>query len=164
FRSPLRSITRTAQPALLRKEERTMRKLGSLLIIGLLLSTPFTVFVTYVAAAARAKGVIRDVDLSAGTVTISARTGSVTLKTDQRTEITRNGQAASIGDLQITDKAQAKYDSESLMAQKIDATGGEDVRFERVEGAVSAVDEHERSVTIAPLHEGEPITLHMSAK
>src|SRR6185295_13601609 len=164
FRSPLRSITRTAQPALLRKEERTMRKLGSLLIIGLLLSTPFTVFVTDVAAAARAKGVIRDVDLSAGTVTIAARAGSVTLKTDERTEITRNGQTASIGDLQITDKAQAKYDSESLLAQKIDATGGEDVRFERVEGAVSAVNEADRSLTIAPMREGGPVTLNITSR
>ncbi|HEV8485665.1 MAG TPA: hypothetical protein VGV87_19130, partial [Blastocatellia bacterium] len=139
-----------------------MRKLGSLVIIGLLLSTPFTIFVTDVAAAARAKGVIRDVNLSAGTVTIAARAGSVTLKTDERTEITRNGQPASIGDLQITDKAQAKYDSESLLAQTITATGGEDVRFERVEGAISAVGD--RELTIVPMHEGAPVTLHISAK
>jgi len=141
-----------------------MRKLGSLLIIGLLLYTPFTVFVTDVAAAARAKGVIRDVDLSAATVTIAARAGSVTLKTDERTAITRNGQTASIGDLQITDKAQAKYDSESLLAQKIDATGGEDVRFERVEGAVSAVNEADRSLTIAPMREGGPVTLNITSR
>ena len=141
-----------------------MRKLGSLLIIALLLSTPFTVFVTDAAAAARAKGVIRDVDLTAGTVTIAARAGSVTLKANERTEITRNGQTASIGDLQITDKAQAKYDSESLLAQKIDATGDEDVRFDRVEGAVSAVDEGGSSLTIAPMREGGPVTLHITSR
>src|SRR4029077_19106766 len=97
-------------------------------------------------------------------VTIAARDRTVTLKTDERTEITRNGQPGTIADLRIADKAQAKYDLGSLLAQKIEATGGADVQFQRVEGAVSAVDERENSLTIAPVHEGEPVTLHVSSK
>ena len=141
-----------------------MRKLISLVIIGLMLSTPFTVFVSNADAAGKAKGVIRDVDLRAGTVTIAARDGGVTLKVDGRTQITRNGEAARLSDLQITDKAQARYDSETLIARRIDARGGEDVRFERVEGAVAAVDEQAGTLSISPVSDGGSLLLNVTDK
>jgi Cu/Ag efflux protein CusF len=141
-----------------------MRKLISLVIIGLMLSTPFTVFVPNADAAGKAKGIIRDVDLRAGTVTIAARDGGVTLKTDDRTQITRNGEAVRLSDLQITDKAQARYDSETLVARRIDARGGEDVRFERVEGAVTAVDSQAGTLSITPIQEGGSLLLNVNDK
>jgi Cu/Ag efflux protein CusF len=141
-----------------------MRKLISLVIIGLMLSTPLTILVPNANAAGKAKGVIRDVDLRAGTVTIAARDGGVTLKVDGRTQITRNGEAARLSDLQITDKAQARYDSETLVARRIDARGGEDVRFERVEGAVAAVDEQAGTLSIAPVSDGGSLLLNVTDK
>ena len=139
-----------------------MRRLGSLLIIGLLLSTPFTVFISTASAASKAKGVIRDVDLAAGTVTIATRDGSITLRTDDRTEITRNGEPAALSDLQMTDKAQARFDRETLLARVIDARGSEDVNFARVEGAISVADEAAHSLTIVPMREGQPVTLNIT--
>ncbi len=129
---------------------------ATLLVWGLLLSVP----INSEAGSSRAKGTIRAVDLNRGLVTLSKRGGeSVTVNAVERTEITRNGQAARLHDLLPGDKATIKYDSQSLNAAKIDARGPEREPTVRVDGTFSGVDAESSTVVIDPLPEGDPVRL-----
>ena len=79
-----------------------MRKLiATLFVTALLLSPHSLIFLTKADATARARGVIRAVDLRAATVAIHTRNdGTVVLGTNERTHITRNGERATLEDLQ----------------------------------------------------------------
>ena len=68
-------------------------------------------------------GTIKSVDATAGTVTIT-KSGDpldVTLNVDISTQIKRLGKTATLADLQIGDKLEAKYNAVTMLASKIKA-------------------------------------------
>ena len=153
-----------------------MRKLiATLFVSALLLSPHSSIFQTKAEDPARARGVIRAVDLSAGTVTIHTRNDeTVVLRTNDRTQITRNGERAALEDLQQGDRASALYDPSTMLAAQIDARGEAANTLVRVEGVIAAVDTGASTVTIDPTRSvqtsgatptaaGDPVTLHVSA-
>lgn len=153
-----------------------MRKLiATLFVTALLLSPHSSIFQTKAEDPARVRGVIRAVDLSAGTVTIHTRDDqTVVLRTNDRTQITRNGERAALEDLQQGDRATALYDPSTMLAAQIDARGEAANTLVRVEGVVAAVDTGGSTVTIDPTRPaptsgatptaaGDPVTLHVSA-
>src|SRR5437867_9325733 len=102
-----------------------MRKLiTTLFVTALLLSPHFSILVSNVQAATRARGTVRAVDLAASTVTLALRDeSSLTLHITERTQITRNESPATLADLQQGDRATAYYDSTTLIAERIEARG-----------------------------------------
>ena len=153
-----------------------MRKLiATLFVSALLLSPHSSSFQTKAQDPARARGVIRAVDLSAGTVTIHTRDDqTIVLRTNDRTQITRNGERAMLEDLQQGDRASALYDPSTMLAAQIDARGEAATALVRVEGVIAAVDTGASTVTIDPIRPattsgaaptalGDPVTLHVSA-
>src|SRR5687768_2900317 len=94
---------------------------GRLLIVSLLLVVP--VLASDVRAeGARIRGTIRAVDLHNQTVAIDPAQGAtVVLHTNERTEITRNGEPARLSDLQAGDGAGAAYDTRTRLASEIAA-------------------------------------------
>lgn len=150
-----------------------MRKfIASLFVTALLLSPHSSILQTQAQEPARARGVIRAVDLIAGTVTLHTRDDrTLVLRTNDRTEITRNGERAMLEDLQQGDRATAHYDASTMLAAQIDARGEEATALVRVEGVIAAVDTGASTVTINPLRNaqasaaapaaaGDPVTLH----
>jgi hypothetical protein len=129
------------------------------LVLLFLFSTPISVIE---AASTKAKGVIRDVDTTTGTVTVAVRNNYVTVRTDLKTRIFRNGEAAELGDLQVTDKANVSYDARTQVAKKIDARGTLEVELERIEGEVLSVDEQQKKVSVQPIGDGQPITFSVT--
>ena len=151
-----------------------MRKLiATLFVTTLLLSPHSLIFLTKADATARARGVIRAVDLRAGTVAIHTRNDeTVVLGTNESTHITRNGERATLEDLQQGDGAIALYDPSTLLASEIEARG--EAALVRVEGVIAAVDTNASTVTIDPtrtvltsgvttMAAGDPVTLHVTA-
>ena len=137
-----------------------MRKL-SLLLTALLLSPQVFSFVSH-ADASRARGVIREVDLNAGTVTLRTRQDApLTLQTNRRTEIVRNDQPATLRDLQPGDDARAVYDSSTLLAASIVARGPEPAEPVRIQGTIAGVDLGERTIAIFTLA-GRTVTLNVT--
>ena len=154
-----------------------MRKLtATLFVTALLLSPHSSILLTKADATARARGVIRDVDLRAATVAIHTRNDeTVVLGTNESTHITRNGEPARLGDLQQGDRAIAVYDPSTLLASEIEARGEAGSILVRIEGVIAAVDTGASTVTIDPTRSvqtsgmaaamaaGDPVTLHVSA-
>lgn len=153
-----------------------MRKLiATLFVTALLLSPHSSILLTKAEDPARARGVIRAVDLGAGTVTIHTRDDqTIVLGTNDRTQITRNGERAALEDLQQGDRASALYDPSTMLAAQIDARGEAANTLVRVEGVIAAVDTGASTVTIDPTRSvqtsgatptaaGDPVTLHVSA-
>ena len=153
-----------------------MRKLiATLFVTALLLSPHSLIILTKADATARARGVIRAVDLRAATVAIHTRNdGTVVLGTNERTHITRNGERATLEDLQQGDGAIALYDPSTLVASEIEARGEDGSTLVRVEGVIAAVDTGASTVTIDPTRSvqtsgvtamaaGDPVTLHVTA-
>lgn len=72
---------------------------------------------------AKVEGTISGVDLVGSSVTITPKRGGapVTLVVDTNTYIKRNGTPATLADLQLGDKAEAKYDPLTMVAVKIEA-------------------------------------------
>jgi hypothetical protein len=150
-----------------------MQKLiATLFVASLLLSPHSPIFHARAEDTARLRGVIRAVDLRAGTVAIHTRSDeTVLLNTDERTQITRNGERASLEDLQQGDRATVIYDPSDLLALQIDARGETPNTLVRVEGVIAAVDTGANTVTIDPTRSvqtsgvtttvaGDPVTLH----
>jgi len=102
------------------------------------------------------KGTITAVNALAGTVTIEDSEGNaVTLTVDEATTIHKNNdEGASIEDLAVGDTAKAKYNTETLVAKRIQAKSP----VAKVNGTITAVDLDAGSVTIQP-DEGDPVTL-----
>ena len=152
-----------------------MQKLfATLFVAALLLSPHGSILQTKAQDPARARGVIRAVDLSAGTVTIHTRDDrTLVLRTNDRTQITRNGERAMLEDLQQGDRAIVLYDASTMLATQIDARGEAATALVRVEGVIAAVDAAASTVTIDPIRNaqasgatptaaGDPVTLHVS--
>jgi len=152
-----------------------MRKLiATLFVTTLLLSPHSSIFQTKAQDPARARGVIRALDLRAGTVTIHTRDDqTIVLQANDRTQITRNGERAMLEDLQQGDKAAALYDASTMLAAQIDARGEPAPTSVRVEGVIAGVDTVASTVTIDPIRNatasdaastapGDPVTLHVS--
>ncbi len=137
-----------------------MRKLiATLFVSALLLSPHSSMFQTKAEDPARARGVIRAVDLRAGTVTIHTRDDqNVVLRTNDRTQITRNGESAMLEDLQQGDRATAIYDPATMLAAQIDARGETANTLVRVEGVIAGVDTEASTVTIDPNRPGPGAT------
>jgi hypothetical protein len=132
---------------------------GRILVFSLLLGFPILVAK---AEPARLRGTIRAVNLEEGTVTVHTRQGTtVVLETDDQTLITRNERPARLSDLQQGDRVQAGYDSETLLATHIVASGEELPQTARVEGVIQGVNLEARTLTIIP-REGNPVTLHVT--
>jgi Cu/Ag efflux protein CusF len=153
-----------------------MRKLiSTLFVTALLLSPHSSMFVAKAEDSARARGVIRAVDLRTGSVAIHTRTDeTVVLNTDERTQITRNGEPASLEDLQQGDRTTALYDPSTMLAAHIEARGEPATTLVRVEGVIAAVDTSASTVTIfptrnaqtsggAPTAADQQVTLHVGA-
>jgi Cu/Ag efflux protein CusF len=153
-----------------------MRKLiATLFVTALLLSPHSSIFQIKADATARVRGVIRAVDVRAGTVAIHTRNDeTVVLRTNQSTHIIRNGERATLEDLQQGDRASALYDPSTMLAAEIDARGEASEDLVRVEGVIAAVDLVASTVTIDPrpgasatgvtlTAAGDPVTLHVTA-
>lgn len=152
-----------------------MRKLiATLFVSALLLSPHSSILQTKAQDLARVRGVIRAVDLAAATVTILTRDDqTVVLRTNDRTQITRNGERAMLEDLQQGDRATGVFDPATMLATQIDARGEAANTLVRVEGVIAAVDTGASTVTIDPTRvptsgatasaAGSPVTLHVSA-
>lgn len=152
-----------------------MRKLiATLFVTALLLSPHGSILQTKAQDSARARGVIRAIDLVASAVTLHTRDErTLILSTNDRTQITRNGVRAMLEDLQPGDRATVLYDPSTMLAAQIEARGEEATSFVRVEGVIAAVDTAASTVTIDPLRNatsgaavtaaGDPVTLHVSA-
>jgi hypothetical protein len=153
-----------------------MRKLiATLFVTALLLSPHSLIILTKADATARARGVIRAVDLRTATVAIHTRSDeTVVLFTNESTHITRNGERARLEDLQQGDRAIAVYDPSTLLASDIEARGETGSTLVRVEGVIAAVDTGASTVTIDPTRRvqtsgvtamaaGDPVTLHVTA-
>jgi len=105
-------------------------------------------------------GTIEAVDAAASTLTVASEEGgnSVTLTADANTVITRNHVTATLADLMVGDKVEARYDSATMLASKIDAESEDG----EMHGTVSAVDTAANTVTITPEGGGEDVVLTVS--
>ncbi|AXA36623.1 MAG: hypothetical protein D6691_05020 [Candidatus Hydrogenedentota bacterium] len=114
---------------------------------------------------AEVEGTISGLDLGLNSVTITPKSGGapVTLLVDSTTSITRNEMAATLSDLQVGDKCEAKYDPVTGVALKIKAKSATPPSpapgLAKVEGTISGVDLGLNSVTITPKRGGAPVTL-----
>ena len=105
----------------------------------------------------RARGAITAVDTSLNTVTITDRNGgSVTLNVTSATEIRKDSRRTNISALAFGDSVDARYDTTTMNAQRIDA------KSPKVEGTITAVDLGAQSVTIQPLS-GAAVTVFATA-
>jgi len=108
------------------------------------------------------EGTVSAVDATAGTLSITPQHGGtdVALKTDSATRISRNGAVATLADIKVGDKAEARYDATTKVASRIEARSAPQQPLAQVEGKVTAVTT--ASVTITPQH-GGPVTLTIDA-
>ncbi|MBI4673000.1 MAG: hypothetical protein HY741_15200 [Chloroflexi bacterium] len=102
----------------------------------------------------RARGPITAIDTSASTVTILDRGGaSVTLNVTSATEIRKDSKKnVPLSGLAVGDKADARYDTTTMNAQRIKA------KSPKVEGTITAIDLAAQTVTIQPLS-GDAVTV-----
>jgi|GEM_PF-1099181 len=107
------------------------------------------------------EGTVSAVDATAGTLSITPQHGGtdVALKTDSATRISRNGAVATLADIRVGDKAEARYDATTKVASRIEARTTPPPPAQ-VEGKVTAVTT--TAVTITPQH-GGPVTLTIDA-
>jgi hypothetical protein len=110
---------------------------------------------------AEVEGTITAVDATAATVTIHPGHGAdVVLHTDSTTRISRNGAPATLADLHAGDSAEARYDTATLLASRLEARSEHPQPNAQVEGIVTAVTAD--SVTITPQSHA-PVTLTIDA-
>lgn len=105
--------------------------------------------------------------VGASSITIAPEKGGaeVTLSVDASTVIRRNKMPATLADLQVGDKVEARYDPATMIAVKIEAksvvAGPPPTGLAKVEGRLTAVGAS--SVTIAPEKGGPEVTLNVDA-
>ncbi len=106
------------------------------------------------------KGTVESVDTTAGTLTIASEEGgnSVTLTVDATTVLERNGAPATLADMLVGDKVDAKYDSATMLAVFIKT----EVENSDFKGAVAAIDTVANTVTVTPLGGGADVVLNIS--
>ncbi len=105
-------------------------------------------------------GTVESVDVTAGTLTVASEEGgnSVTLNVDASTSIWRNGASATLADLLVGDKVEAKYNSATMLASSIKT----EVEDSDLLGTVAAIDTAAKTVTIAPEDGSADVTLNIS--
>ncbi len=114
-------------------------------------------------AGSKIKGTLSAVDLVNSTVTVTPQFGSpATLNVTPATQIKRNGLAATLSDLVLGDRIEAKYDAATLNAIKIEAKSGTlppPPPVGEVKGIVAAVDVVTSSLTVTPNSGGPDVTV-----
>jgi hypothetical protein len=106
----------------------------------------------------KAKGTIVAIDLVASTVTVHDNKSDtdVAVTVDESTRIHKNNdEHASIEDLAVGDKADARYNKDTLVAKRIQAKSPKPAK---VHGTITAIDLGAQSVTIQP-KEGDAVTV-----
>ncbi|MGC8840226.1 MAG: DUF5666 domain-containing protein [Candidatus Sumerlaeaceae bacterium] len=118
-------------------------------------------------AGSRIKGTLSGVDLTNSTITVTPNFGSpVTLNVTPATQIKRNGVAATLGDLVVGDRIEAKYDAATRNAIKIEAKNGTlppPPRLIEVHGTIAAVDVATSSITVTPSSGGADVALTVTS-
>ncbi|HEY7547633.1 MAG TPA: hypothetical protein VID27_22235, partial [Blastocatellia bacterium] len=113
-------------------------------------------------------GHIRAVNLERATVTIAplADSAAVELQVVHSTQITINGEAASLDRLQVGMSARAVYNLASLVADRIDARteGSTDCTVVGVTGEIRRVNVDAKTLTIDPEGEGDELTLNITER
>lgn len=113
-------------------------------------------------------GHIRAVNLERATVTIAPLTDSaaVELQVVHSTQITINGEAASLDRLQAGMSARAVYNLASLVAERIDARteGSTDCTVVGVTGEITRVEVEAKTLTIDPQGDDPEVTLNITER
>jgi phage terminase large subunit-like protein/Ni,Fe-hydrogenase maturation factor len=106
-------------------------------------------------------GVISAIDPIGSTLTVTPKKGGadIVLKVDSATIIKRNGISATLADLQVTDRVEAKYNPVSMLAASINARQ----TLAEVEGTISAVDTGAGTVTVTPEKGGADVVLKVDS-
>jgi hypothetical protein len=106
-------------------------------------------------------GIISAVDTTANTFTVTPHKGGadITLNVDASTMIKRDGKPATLADLQLGDKVEAKYYSSSMIAIKVEARQN----WVNLNGTITAVDTTANTVTVTPQKGGADIVLNVDA-
>jgi hypothetical protein len=143
------------------------KRIVSVLALALVLFSAFS-FTSPVLADSGGKkveGTIAAVDTTANTVTITPKKGGadVTVNVDATTRIKHNGKLAAIADLQVGDKAEAKYSLATMLASKIESESPKPPKPSKVKGVIAAVDTTANTVTITPSKGGADVTLNVDA-
>jgi len=107
------------------------------------------------------EGTVAAVDTTAGTITITPKKGGadVTLFVDATTFIKRNGAAATLADVLVGDKVEAKYNAATMLASKLEVK----LNLSEVKGTVAAVDTVAGTITITPKYGGADVVLFVDA-
>jgi Cu/Ag efflux protein CusF len=110
----------------------------------------------------RVEGIIAAVDTTASTLTVTPKKGgpNLVLNVNTATSIKRNGQTATLTDLQVGDMVQARYNPITMLAYSIVAK----VKLVWLEGVIAAVDTTASTLTITPKHGGANVVLNVDAK
>ncbi|HSE43653.1 MAG TPA: DUF5666 domain-containing protein [Acidobacteriota bacterium] len=123
-------------------------------IVLIITMAPFS-FV-YAGSSAKAKGPITAINVNAGSVTISdKKLGLVTVFVDTSTTVEKNSQQATLADLQIGDRADARYNATTFIANKLK------VKSPEVKGTITAIDLATNTITVTP-DCGTPLTLNIT--
>ena len=110
---------------------------------------------------ATVKGTIKAVDSGASTLTVTPKNGGadVVLNVDSSTQIMRNGAAATLADLQVSDIVQAKYNPVTFLAASIAAWPN----LVMLKGTISAVDSGAGTLTVTPKSGGADVVLNVDS-
>lgn len=119
---------------------------------------------------AKAKPVKAEVEgmiaaVGADSLTITPRKGGadVTVLVDATTRITRGGKTALLTDLLVGEKVEAKYNTTTMIASKIEDKARDQSNFVELHGAISAIDLSLGTVTITPRKGGAVVVLTVDA-
>ncbi len=106
-------------------------------------------------------GTISGVDTGAGTVTITPRNGGadVVLNVDSTTVIKRSGATASLADLVVSDRVEARYNPVTFLAAYINAWP----YLATIKGTISAVNTGAGTVSITPKKGGADVVLNVDS-
>jgi hypothetical protein len=106
-------------------------------------------------------GTISAVDVGAGTVTVTPEKGGpdIVLKVDSTTVIKRNDTPATLADLQVNDRVEAKYNPVTILAVRIEV----EMDLAEIEGSISAIDTGAGTVTITPKEGGPDVVLNVDS-
>ncbi|MEI6291214.1 MAG: hypothetical protein WCP19_12350 [Chloroflexota bacterium] len=103
-------------------------------------------------------GIIAAVDTGASTITINGRKGSpVTLTITLASQIRKNGKVATLAELGVGDKAEAKYNPATLEVFFLKS----EMVLKEVSGTVKAVDTGAGTITITPFKPSADVVLNV---
>ncbi|MBI5354243.1 MAG: hypothetical protein HZB50_16490 [Chloroflexi bacterium] len=154
------SITRSGKPALLTD-----------LLVGDKVEAKYD-RITFLASKIKAKakpvnleveGVIAAVGVDSLTITPKKGGADVTVLVDVSTRIKRGGKPALLTDLLVGERVEAKYNTTTMIASKIDDKTKAPSNKGELHGIVSAIDLTLGTVTISPSNGGADVTLTVDA-